>query len=263
MIESIGSNQAQIPTNPAIIASTLESDSVVSKSSSALKSSCQECRLSDLCLAKELEVSCGSNMDKLTRNSMRLRKGEHLYFQGEDFESVYFIRGGFAKSYVSNADGEEVSVSFFFPGEIIGLDGMHDNHHTASIVALQDTFICELPYKALIDTIAMNPTAQARFNSLLSRQIIQEQAISILRGQSTAANQLQAFLLNLSGRYSRIRLSATSFRLPMTRKDIAGCLNLTIETVSRLFSQFQEQNWIEVDGKDVVLLDLPGMNVSS
>ncbi|MCG8414675.1 MAG: cyclic nucleotide-binding domain-containing protein [Pseudomonadales bacterium] len=260
MNQPLSVSQSQNNVNQTIIASTLNSRARDANLTVVPKTTCPDCRLSDLCLARELDAAGLSDVGKFVRNSKRLRKGQHLFRQDDEFHSIYFIRSGFAKSYINNSGGDEVAVSFFFPGEMIGLDGLHDGRHTASIVALEDTHICELPYKALSKVMASSPGVRERFNALLSRQIVQEQAMTMLRGQKSASDQLKAFLLNLSERYARIRLSPISFRLPMTRKDIAGCLNLTIETVSRLFSQFQEQNLVEVSGREITLTDLQRFN---
>jgi CRP/FNR family transcriptional regulator len=43
----------------------------------------------------------------------------------------------------------------------------------------------------------------------------------------------------------------------MTRGDIASYLGLKIETVSRLISRLQEEGLIQVQGREMKLLDLP------
>jgi CRP/FNR family transcriptional regulator len=45
----------------------------------------------------------------------------------------------------------------------------------------------------------------------------------------------------------------------MTREDIGSYLGLKLETVSRLFSQFQKDGLIEVDQKHVRILDSAGV----
>lgn len=213
-------------------------------------------RLRNLCLARDLSAEGLTKLHSILGEPTRLIKKQHLYRQADAFKSLYFVSSGFAKSYVNNADGDELAVSFFMPGEIIGLDGLFSKHHTSSIVALEDTFICEIPYLALEALCSTLPILQKNFNKLQSGQIVQELNMTILRGHKTAAGRLAAFLTNLSQRYENLRLSPNSFRLPMTRKDIGACLGLTLETVSRLFTIFQDQGLIEVDGKEVKLTNL-------
>lgn len=45
----------------------------------------------------------------------------------------------------------------------------------------------------------------------------------------------------------------------MTREEIGSYLGLTLETVSRLFSRFQEEGLLQVQGRRVKLLDLSAL----
>lgn len=45
----------------------------------------------------------------------------------------------------------------------------------------------------------------------------------------------------------------------MTREEIGSYLGLKLETVSRLFSQFQKGGLIEVDQKHVHIIDIAGL----
>ena len=74
-------------------------------------------------------------------------------------------------------------------------------------------------------------------------------------------------MLSISTRNARRKLSATKFRLPMSRVDIGNYLGLTVETVSRVFSRMQKMDILRVDNKEIEILDLDNVralaNVSS
>ena len=53
--------------------------------------------------------------------------------------------------------------------------------------------------------------------------------------------------------------SPTEFHLRMTREEIGSYLGLKLETVSRLFSRFQDDGLIEVQQKHVRILDIAGL----
>ena len=62
-------------------------------------------------------------------------------------------------------------------------------------------------------------------------------------------------MLSISTRNARRKLSATQFRLPMSRVDIGNYLGLTVETVSRVFSRMQKMEVLSVDNKEIEILD--------
>jgi CRP/FNR family transcriptional regulator len=70
-----------------------------------------------------------------------------------------------------------------------------------------------------------------------------------------ADERLAVFLLNLADRYRDRGYSSTDYVLRMTRQEIGSYLGLKLETVSRLFSRFQGEGFIQVQGRALKLLD--------
>jgi CRP/FNR family transcriptional regulator len=60
----------------------------------------------------------------------------------------------------------------------------------------------------------------------------------------------------MSKRLSKRGLSPIDFYLSMSRHEIGNYLGLAVETVSRLFTRFQEEGLLKVDRKHVQVLDL-------
>jgi CRP/FNR family transcriptional regulator len=77
----------------------------------------------------------------------------------------------------------------------------------------------------------------------------------LLLGNMRAEQRFAVFLVNLSARYATRGYSANRFQLRMSREDIGNYLGLTIESISRLLSRFKKQGWLEVDKREVTLLD--------
>ncbi|MCP4514392.1 MAG: helix-turn-helix domain-containing protein, partial [Delftia sp.] len=84
-------------------------------------------------------------------------------------------------------------------------------------------------------------------------------AVSLLAGDHSADERMAAFLIDLSVRYAARGFSATRFHLSMSRGDIANYLRLAAETVSRVLSRFRAQKLIEIDGRELALLDLDSL----
>ena len=94
---------------------------------------------------------------------------------------------------------------------------------------------------------------------MMSREILREHSLMMLLGSMNAEERLAAFLLNLSHRLKARGYSASEFHLRMSRAEIGSYLGMTLETVSRTFSAFQQLRLLEVDKRHIRLVDLEGL----
>lgn len=220
------------------------------------KTSCTNCRLNTICLPISLHIDDIDKLNAIIQRGKPLQKGEYLYRANQSFDSVYAIRSGAVKAVALSDNGEEQVTGFYLPGEVVGLDGLADNRYSNSVIALETASICEIPFGRLEELSLQIPNLQRHFFQLMSREITQDHQIITLLSKSSAEERIAALLLSISSRNSRRQLSASAFRLPMSRTDIGNYLGLTIETVSRIFSRLQKQGVIAVDKKEIHILDL-------
>jgi len=218
--------------------------------------SCGNCRLNAICLPLALESDDIDQLDSIIQRSKPLQKGEHLYREGDEFQSVYAVRSGTFKAYKTTDDGREQVTGFYFPGEILGMDGISNNTHASSAKALETAAICEIPFSSLEKLSSLMPSLQRHFFQLMSREITEDQQLITLLSKNSADERVAALLLSISTRNARRKLSATQFRLPMSRVDIGNYLGLTVETVSRVFSRMQKMDVLSVDNKEIEILDV-------
>ncbi len=213
--------------------------------------SCSNCRLNSICLPISLHIEELEKLDNIIQRGRPLQKGDHVYRAGEPFGSVYAVRSGTIKAINITSDGQEQVTGFYLPGEMVGADGIATNTYTNSAIALETTSICEIPFSRMEELSVKIPTLQRHFFQLLSKEITDEQHLITLLSKNSAEERVASLLLSISGRNSRRQLSATSFRLPMSRADIGNYLGLTVETVSRVLSRFQKQAILSVDKKEI------------
>jgi CRP/FNR family transcriptional regulator len=220
---------------------------------------CSSCNLRELCLPGSLCAEDLARVENIVYARRRLKRGESLFNAGGEFGAVYAIRSGFFKTSVVDGEGREQVTGFHMAGELVGLDGLGSGAYNATAVALEDSEVCVLPY-ALVEQMAREiPALQRHLHSVLAREIVRDHGVMMLLGSMRAEERLATFLLNLSKRFVRRGYSASDFHLRMTREELGSYLGLKLETVSRLFSQFQKDGLIEVNQKHVRILDTEGL----
>ncbi len=223
---------------------------------SELKSHCKSCSLYDLCLPMGLESGDLDRLDSVIKRSKSVSKNNFLFRIGEPLKSIYAIRSGSFKTYLTNPDGTEQIVGFALPGELLGMDAISDERHTCTTKALETSSVCEIPFERLESLAREIPNLQHQLLRLMSKEIQQDQNLMLLLAQMPAETRLASFLLGMSERLNKRGYAANEFNLSMSRGDIANLLGMAVETISRLLSHFQDDGLLKVDRKHISILML-------
>ena len=190
-------------------------------------------------------------IDSLVAVRRKVKRGATLFRNGETFTALYAIRTGFFKTSITTEDGRDQVTGFQMAGEIIGLDGIVNDQHTCDAVALEDAEVCEMPFDRIEELSREVNALQRHVHKIMSREIVRENGVMLLLGNMRAEERLAAFLLNLMQRLHARGFSSSDVILRMTREEIGSYLGLTLETVSRTFSKFAEDNIITVNQRHI------------
>ena len=224
-----------------------------------IKVACSNCSLATLCLPFGLDSEDVQRLEKIIKRNRPIHRGQVLFSPGDTLHSLYVIKTGAVKTFTQTPSGDEHVVGFHLPGEMVGLDAIQNNRHGCFAKALETTAICELPFENLEHLSTTIPSLQHQMLRLLSKELSTETNMISLLNNSTAEERLASFLLSLSERFKRRGFSATDFFLAMSRQDIGSYLGLALETVSRLFTRFQEHGILKVDRKHVQINSVEGL----
>lgn len=217
---------------------------------------CSTCAFGSVCLPSGVDKAALHELHVLVEHIGPYRGGEHIFRNGERFGAIYAVRGGVVKTRLIDDLGREQVLGFHLPGEMVGLNAIHPEKYPCDAIALDTVYVCRFSFAALTTLAAKIPHVQQKLFRLLSADIGKA---TLLAGDYTAEERLASFLLDLGRRYAARGFSPRSFRLVMPRADIASHLRLAAETVSRVLRRFCDRGLIRVDGREIELLDVPGL----
>ncbi|WP_309249228.1 helix-turn-helix domain-containing protein [Paraburkholderia sp. CNPSo 3281] len=212
-----------------------------------------------LCMPHGLESAVLPKFEALVVAGRKVRAGEPLYFPGDRFQSLYAVRSGSLKTFVTNREGREQITGLRLPGEALGLDGIASGVHALSAVALEDSTVCTLPYSALKELGRESTAMQERLHQVMGEQMNRESAQMIVLGAPAAESRLASFLLDVSQRNGLRGYSQSEFRLRLTREEMGSYLGITLETVSRSMTRLRKLGLIEVNAKEIRITDIDGL----
>ena len=221
----------------------------------ALKDTCSKCSLQQLCLPAGISESDINRLDKIVRRRRTIPRDGRLFHINEPLHAIYVARKGAFKTVNVSEDGTEQIQGFHLPGELIGLDALGTSEHRCEAIALAPSDVCEVPYDVLAETAMQIPGLQKQLLRIIGYSMDRDQDHSRMLTKKQASERVALFIHSIAHRYQNFGHSDDSFKLVMSREDIANHLGLAFETVSRSFSRLQEDGIIQVSGRQLRILD--------
>jgi CRP/FNR family transcriptional regulator len=183
--------------------------------------------------------------------STTVERGHCFIDEGDPAENFYNVTGGTVKLFKLLPDGRQQITGFAGVGHFLGL--AVSTSYAFSAQAIEPVKLCRFPRARLRVLVADFPALERRLLESACNELAEAQEQMLLLGRKTARERLATFLLARSTQGSD---DADRIHLPMSRAEIADYLGLTIETVSRTFSQFRSARRILTPSPaEIVLLD--------
>lgn len=196
-----------------------------------------------------------ADIDRVSRytREKRLAKGELLFQRGDPAHGFYFVVTGQVKLAFSSAQGNEKVVEVIGPRQSFGEAVMFMNRpYPVYAEALLDSLLLHIGQNVVSELIDQD--------SSFARKLLAGLAIrlhSMVRdvetySQRSSTQRVIGYLLQQSDQSGE---GGREFDLAVSKQVIASRLNLTPETLSRIFHDLSEAGLVTVRGKHITLHD--------
>lgn len=178
---------------------------------------------------------------------MRFTRNSEIYGEDEPAEYLYQVISGAVRAYRMLDDGRRQIGAFYLPGDIFGVEA--GEVHLSSAEAIGDTQVLVVKRSAAMARAEHEKDLAKQLWTLTLRELqrLHEHSMVLIK---SAEQRVAGFLLEMARRNP----AAQSIELPMSRQDIADYLGLTIETVSRTFTQLTQSGTIALETSRRILL---------
>ena len=193
---------------------------------------------------------------KDSSGQFKYSKGTEIFGQAKPADYIYQVIEGAVRSHKLLSGGRRQIGAFHLPGDIFGLE--NGDFHRFTAEAIVDTTV-RLTKREGLEREAKNDPAMVRnLLNMTTDNLRHVENHLLLLGRQTAPEKVAAFLLEMNARMK----STGAMALPMSRRDIADYLGLTLETVSRALSAFQRKGYLRFMNptqRQIVVLNAEGL----
>lgn len=219
--------------------------------------SCEDCVINTISVFNKLNID-ELNLLNFEKICQIYKKGTVIYNEGSRISGCYCIHSGIIKLYKTGFEGREHIIRFAKKGEIIGYRSLLSNDfacHTAKV--LEDAQVCFVPGETLFKLLESNSKFSLEMLKLACVELGEANTFITDIAQKTVRERLAEVLLILKESFGLDE--DKNLQIVLTREELGNIIGTATESVIRLLSEFKENNWIEINGRKIRMLDIKAL----
>jgi len=187
------------------------------------------------------------------RKVRQIKKRQVVYYEGDTVNGIYLVISGSVKTFKVADDGRELLTGIYGTDEYFGVAALlaNENYHETS-EAMEDTSLCLLPKDFLEPLLNKYPAVAAQFIKLLANNVLVKEEQLLQLAYHSVRKRMAEVLLRLS---TNKDAGANNRTISMSRDNLASMAGMATETVSRILSDFKDEELIERKGSQILILD--------
>ena len=175
-----------------------------------------------------------------------------IFTESEPSTAVYMLTRGAASLYKMLADGRRQIVGFALPGDFLG--SLFSDRYTCSVDAISEVAARRFVRAPFLTFLRAHPKSLNLMLEAASQETNAAHDHMLLLGRGTAEEKFAEFIISWRARAGGKGVLTNLLPLPMSRRDIADYLGLTIETVSRMITRLERENVIRITSEGLQLM---------
>ncbi len=181
-----------------------------------------------------------------------MKPGEILYKAGDQGHHLFTVRSGLIKLIQYLPDGTQRIVRLVRSSDVLGLEVLVNSRYEHEAVVLRKTEMCRYPEEAVIRLSQANPVLHKDLMTRWQKALTEADAWLTQLSTGAAKKRMANLLLLL------LEKDASDCYL-FSREDIGSILSITIETASRIISDFKRQKLMKEIRPNHFDLDIAGL----
>ena len=211
------------------------------------------------CIVREFSSLKALNKEELThladcKTSYTIKKGEHIFEEGDTVNGIYCIKDGICKLSKLSANGKDQIVKLVKPGELLGQRSMiSEEPANLSAVALEDMEVCFIPRSEVMSLFDNNNKFSMNLMKTICGDLKESDDHMVSVSQKTVKERLAETLIYLQETFGKNEDG--SLQIQLSREELAGMIGTATESCIRLLSDFNKLGLIELVGKKIIIKD--------
>ncbi len=186
------------------------------------------------------------------------KKGDIIYSEGSNSNYIYLILKGVVKTHKMDESGKELITALHRADEFLGFTSFIDNiPYQESATTIEDTELAGVLKKDLKDILQRSNNVSLEVMNLLSDNLTEVKEQLLQMAYSSVRRKTAQTILQ----FSEVMNRKTEDGIKISRYDLASVAGIATESLIRTLSGFKKDGLIEIEGRNIRILDLEGLQL--
>ncbi|MBW2640077.1 MAG: Crp/Fnr family transcriptional regulator, partial [Deltaproteobacteria bacterium] len=183
-------------------------------------------------------------------------KGQTIFLESDDCNGFYIVVAGKVKIYKVSFEGKEHILHIYGPGNPFGeVPVFSGQKFPANAETLFKSRLLFIPRQAFVDLISEHPSLALNMLAILSMRLRQ----FTVQVENLSLKEVPARLASYLTYLADEQATGDYVSLTISKGQLASLLGTIPETLSRILAKMSKQDLIQVEGRNITLLNRNGL----
>jgi len=180
-------------------------------------------------------------------------KGEVVYLEGSNSNYLYFVNKGVVKCHKLDEQGKELTTALYSENDLFGYTSFsHNIPYRETATAIQDTELVGITKTEFRELLDNNHKLSLELIELLTDDVTDVKDQLINMAYSSVQKKTAATILKFVEKLN----TDSDQHIRISRNDLASVAGVATETLIRTMSAFKKQGLIDIEGRNIKILDI-------
>ena len=186
----------------------------------------------------------------------KIEKGEIIYSEGQHSNNVYLILKGIVKTHKMDENGKELITTLYKPDDFLGFTSFEENiPYQESATAVEDVEVAAISKQDLKEILGNSKDVTLELVNVLTENLSEIKQQLLQMAYSSVRKKTAQTILQ----FAKILNKKPNESIKISRYDLANVAGIATESLIRTLSGFKKEGLIEIEGRNIRVLDIESL----
>lgn len=184
---------------------------------------------------------------------LKLKKGEYIYENGDRANNIYLVTKGVIKCFKIDSNGKELITELVNEDRFLGFTPLQNySPYVESAMAVEDAEVTSITKSILRELLGKNQNISIELMNVITDNVYKVKEQLLQMAYSSVRRKTAQTLLQFA---DKVGTGNDNLSVRVSRSDLASVAGIATESLIRMLSNFKKEALIEIDGREIIILN--------